>query len=391
MAVAPNQISPQQADAMIVAEGLRVGIDMLQSIASGSITPNGSNNTISNTMRQVGMSRGWLLKITATFLNSGSGQATLTPWGAANLVSNVTVTDLDNYQRVNTTGWHLNMLATAKEGFPFGASLLSTATDSPVKYGNNFSAMSASATLAASGGTGTIQMYYWIPAAYSRNDLRGAIYTGVGNANGFVAFTVNPTPGVTTGDATLACYSGANTNVSITNVTYTLYQNYVDQWPKYPAGHPQAGGPILPPLSIRTQYRLVNTTMTAINPGQDFSIPFTNFQSFLSAGLIYDQNGTLNGGTDLNYLMLQAANTIQLFKVDPITQALRSRIRNKVDWPLGSYMLDFRDAPISTNVAGNMQVVINAITAAAGSQALIGWESFADVQAVLGAQSLPSS
>lgn len=392
MATMQNKVMSQRAaNDQITQLLLTQGEPMFQSIASGSFTPNGANNTVNIPMRPVGFTRGFLLKITATMANSGSGAATLTPWGAANLISNVILTDLDNYQRINTTGWHLAFLNTAKEGFPFGAALLSSAMDAPIKYGNNFGAMSATATLGASTGTGTVQMYFWIPCSYGKTDLRGGIYTGVVNSTAFVQFTVNPTPGVTTGDATLAMYSGANTATTITNVQFNLYQDYIDQVPRYPANSPYAGRPILPPVAIRTQYRLINTALSAILANQDFPVPFTNFQSFLSASAIYDNAGVLNAGTDVNAWKLLAANTLQFFNVDAITQALRSRVRIETDWPLGSYMFDFRDAPIATNQAGNMQLILNPSSASAGAQLLVGWESFADVNTVLGAQSLPAS
>jgi hypothetical protein len=393
MATARAQLAG--VDAQITAHLLQVCEDMTQPIASGTFTPSGNNNVVNIPMRYVGLTRGWLLKINQQFVNNdaGSHAATLTDWGAANLISNFTVTDLDNYQRVNTTGWHAFMLNTAKEGWPFGGALLNTAIDTPIKMGNVFSAISATASIAAGGGTGTIQMYYWIPAAYSKKDLRGAIYTGVVNATGYVQFTINPIPFVATGtDPTLAVYTGGGTAGSTTygTCTYTLYQNYLDQVPRYASG-PNAGYPILPPLSVRSQYRLQNTSLSAISANQDFPIPFTNFQSFLSASLIYDQNGTLNAGTDVNQFKLTAANTLQFFNLDPITQALRGRVRIKTDWPKGSYMFDFREQPISTNQAGNMQLILNPSSAAAQSQLLVGWESFADVNTVLGAQSLPAS
>lgn len=393
------QPSLQDTDAQITSLILQVGEDMTQPIASGSFTPNGSNNTINVPMRQVGLTRGFLVKVVATFTNPDTAvAATLTNFGAANIVSNFVLTDLDNYQRINTAGWHMNLLNTAKEGFPFGAALLSTATDSPVKYGNNYNVMGASATIPVDAssvpGTGTVTMYYWVPLAYGKKDLRGALYTGVVNATAFLAFTINPSPVVTTGDATLAVYSQPNPTsggaASISNVTYTVYQNYVDQLPRYSQGA-NKGAPILPPLAMRTQYRLVNTSLSAISANQQFPIPFTNFQSFLSAAAIYDQNGTLNAGTDITYWFLAAANTLQFFQLDPFTQSLKTRIRNKTDVPKGGYWFDFRDSPINTNQAGNMQLMLQPSSAAAGSQVLVGWESFADVNSVLGAQSLPAS
>lgn len=393
------QLSPADLDAQITALILQQGEDMTQPIASGSFTPNGSNNIVNLPMRQVGLTRGFIVKIVASFSNPDTAAVgTLTPFGAANILSNIVLTDLDNYQRINTTGWHLNMLNTAKEGFPFGAALLATAMDTPVKYGNNYNVMAASATVpvkaSSVNGVGTVTMYFWVPLAYGKTDLRGALYTGVVNSTAFLQFTINPTPVVTTGDTTLAVYSqpspAAGGPITITNVTYTVYQNYIDQLPRYTQG-PNRGAPILPPIAQRTQYRLVNTSLSAIVPNQQFPIPFTNFQSFLSTSIIYDQNGTLNAGTDVTYWSLNAANTLQFFQLDPYTQSLRSRVRIKADYPIGSYMFDYRDAPINTNQAGNMQLQLQAITAAAGSQVMVGWESFADVNSVLGAQSLPAS
>lgn len=379
-----------QANDQITQMLLQVGEDLTQPIASGSFTPNGNNNIVTVPMRAVGLTRGFILKVTATFGNSGADAAALTPLGAANLVSNITLTDLDNYQRINTTGWHMFMLNSMKEGWPFGAALTSGATDSPVGFGNNYSVISGTASLAATSGTGTVQMYYWVPCAYGKHDLRGAIYTGVVNSTGYLSFTLNPTPAVTSGDATLAIYSGASTVVTYTGVTWTVYQNYIDQIPRYKTG-PQAGQPILPPVSMRTQYRLINTSLSAITANQDFPAPFTNFQSFLSAVTIYDQAGTLAAGTDINQWKMLAANTLQFFNLDPFTQTLRERIRIKTDPPAGVYFFDFRDNPINTNQAGNMQLILNAHTAASGSTLYVGWESFADVNTVLGAQSLPAS
>ncbi len=374
---------------------LQNGEELTQSIASGSFTPNGSNNTITVPMRAVGLARGFIVKVTASYTNSAANAAAFTKLGPANLVSNFTLTDLDNYQRINTSGWAINALNTAKEGFPFGAALLATAMDSPVGYGNNMNVISGTVPAISSGTAGAITMYYYVPLAYGKHDLRGALFTGVTNATGYLAFTINPTPYVAkTADPTLAVYTdnvGGSAAVIVQGVvTYNVYQCYIDQLPKYTSG-PSAGAPILPPLSIRTQYRLFNTSLTGVSANTDFPIPFTNFQDFLSATIIYDQNGTLNPGTDINAFKLLAANTLQFFNLDALTQGLKQRIRIKTDFPTGMYQFDFRDAPISTNQAGNIQLVVNPSTAAAGSQVLVSWESFARVDTVLGAQSLAAS
>jgi hypothetical protein len=388
-------MTPQQVQASNMAIRRLVldnSQDMLQSIASGTVTPS-QQSTIQVPVRAVGLVKGFVLEITAAFTNVGSGAATLTDLGAANVLQNVSFFDLDNYQRINTPGWHINLLNTAKEGFPFGAALVSTATDSTVKVGNNTSIISATASMAAGNvtpTTGTIKMFYYVPLAYGSDDLRGAVFMGVVNATAYLQFTLNQTPGVTTGDNTLAIYSGANTSVSMTSFTYNVYQSYLDQLPRYQSG-PQRGVAILPPIDTITQYRLFNTALSAVSAGQDFPVPFSNFQEFLSLSMIYDQNGARNPGTDVNYFALSAANTLQFFKYDPYVQLLKQRVRNKTDWPSGVYMFDFRNYPISTNQSGNMQLLMNPITAAASSQVLAGFESFALVNTILGAQSLPAA
>ena len=286
------------------------------------------------------------------------------------------------------------MIGTAKEAVVEGAAILASAFDVPIKYGNNFDVISLVAPTVDGGAAGSAQMYYWVPLAYSPSDLRGAIWAGVVNATAYLQLTINPTPWVVdSGDPTLAIFTSAAaaTPTTISSLTYQVYQCYLDQVPKYQSGA-NAGQPILPPIDISTQYRLNTTNLQGVTPGQDFPIPFSNFQSFLSLGLIYDQAGTLNGSpTDLNYFALAAANTYVPFKLDPITQAWITRHRIKTDFPKGSWMFSFRDRPVNTNQTGNMQLLLNAITAATGTNALLGFESFALVQTLLGAASLPAS
>ena len=386
---------------------LNNSVEVKQQIFSETIAnPGATQNQIQIPFRNVGLVKGFIVKVSATFAEAAAAGTALTDWGAANLLSNVTLYDLDNYQRINTTGWHLNAIGTAKEGFPHGAALANAAYTPgtaetatlgakgiayPVNYNDNFGAIQA--TPPTNAATGSVDMYYWVPLAYSAQDLRGAIFAGVVNATAYLQLTLNPTPFVAAGsDMTNAVFTGADAtrSTSISSATVQVYQVYLDQLPRYQSG-PQAGAPILPPIDIATQYRLNNTSLFGVSSGQDFPVPFSNFQQFLSLTTIYDQAGALANGTDINYFALAAANTYLPFKLDPITQAWISRHKIMTDFPPGSYMFDFRGQPISTNQTGNMQLLVNAITAAAGSQVLAGFESFALVNTVLGAASLPAS
>lgn len=395
MANAP--MSPQQVQMQNLAlRNLVLGSsqDMKQSIFNSTIVPASHGNVVQIPLRNVGLVKGFIVEVEATLTNTGTGTASLTQWNAANILSNISFFDLDNYQRINTTGWHMHFLGTAKEGRPFASADVLTAFDTPVKFGDNFDVVSATATMAAGNvtpTTATVRMVYYVPLAYSKNDLRGAIFMGVVNATASLQLTINPTPAVATGDIVGAVYSGANTSVVVSSATINVYQCYLDQLPRYQQGQGAAAGtPILPPLDVATQYRLINTTLTGVAVNQDFPVPFSNFQDFLSMTLAYNRVGTLGNGSDINYFALAAANTLQLFKYTPKVQALLSRSKIGTDFPLGSYMFDYRDAPISTNQTGNMQMLVNANTAPAGTTVMVGFESFALVNTVLGAASLPA-
>lgn len=398
---AAQSAAAQAAQAVAVNAQIRAAIlgnsiVVKQSIYDATIlAPGATNNVLQIPFRNVGLVMGFLVKVTFNYTNAGAAAAVPTELNIANMLSNIVLTDLDNYQRINTAGWHLQFTGTRKEGFPQGAAMELAAIDTPIQYGSNFGVLSATASIGATTGTGSSQNYYWVPCAYSATDLRGSIFAGVVNATAYLQLTINPNPWIINaaggGDPTLAIYTGATGGAPIiSSATVQVYQVYLDQIPRYTSG-PSAGSPILPPLDIATQYRLNNTSLTGVSPGQDFPIPFSNFQQFLSLNFIYDQNGTLAGGTDLNSIALAAANTYLPFKIDPTTAAWFSRHRIKTDYPNGVYMMDFSSAPVSTNQTGNMQILLNAITAAAGTKVLCGFESFALVNNVLGAASLPAS
>jgi hypothetical protein len=397
-----------QTQAMSAANAIAVNNQITQTILANSIevkqnifsttinTPGQSSNVLNVPFRFVGLVKGFIVQVTATLpvltdAGVGSVAPSLTQWGLANLLSNVTLYDLDNYQRINCAGWFLEAVATSKDGFPSGGAIKNAsfggfgAASYPVNYSDNFPVDYYTAPTADV--TGTANFYYWVPCAYTGSDLRGAIWAGVVNATAYLQLTINPNPWtVSSGDPTLSPFTGvADSATSFSSVQVTVYQVYLDQGPKL-----QNGAPLLPPISIATQYRLNTTSLFGLTTNQDFPVQFTNFQQFLALSIIIDQAGTLNDGTDVNYLALAAANTYVPFKLDPYTQAWITRHAQMVDMPLGSYMFSFRHQPISTNQTGNMQLLINA-TAASGANVLAGFEAFALVNTVLGAASLPAS
>lgn len=371
----------QQQNAMARAIVLSQSANMIQSIASGTIaTPGSSQNVINVSPRLVGLAKRFMVKITATIQNTDAvNDLTLTGLGPANILSAVQFNDLSNNIRIQTAGWHLHMVASAKRQGCFGASYVN---DSPIDFGSNFNVISAPQSIPAGGSnTGTITMWYEVPLSYSDTDLRGALYLNVTNATATLQMTINPAPVIAAGsDATLGVYSGG-TGV-ITSLTYNVYQNYLDQLPQ------GANGVILPINDIATVYLLNNTTQQGIVANQDFPVPYANFRDFLSTIAIFDNGGTLNVGSDVNYWALQAANYINFFKIEPALSALMSRNLISSDWPPGMYYFSHRDKPLSTVQYGNQELVLNASTVNANAKLFMAYEQFSLIGVVGQAGSL---
>lgn len=390
--MSPQQQAAQLQNANLAARNMvvRQGYPMLQSIYSNIFQP-AAQATFQLPPQNVGLIKGFLVRMSATITNPASGSSTLSlaPFGPANLVQNLIFTDLQNYQRINTSGWHIAMLNAARQSRP---PFSSTPSDSPMGFGSNWPVIKAPATIAANT-AGTIYMYYWIPLAYSDTDLTGAIYANVVNATMNLQMTLATAAQAVvsnTSDPTLAIYQGAGAvaGVTLTNVNVQVYQAYIDQLPM------SAKGPILPSIDLNTMYEIKNTTFSAIVQGQDFYMPYSNFRHFLSTVAVLDNwSGTAYpaAGSDVNYFSFRSANATDLRKADPYTWAAMTRRKLLTDTPVPAYYFDTRDKPIYTTQTGNMALVGNFSTVNTGANIPVGWEMLANVSNLLNASSLASS
>lgn len=379
MATAPNPAQvAQQQNAIARQIVLANSVLMIQPIGSQTVNP-ANVNTLSFVPQNVGLTLGFMVIVSCGVTNGGGTQANLTPLGIANLVKNFTYTDLQNVNRIQTTGAHIALLNTAKQGFVYGGNY---APNIPVGIGgNNFPVFSGPATIAAAG-TANLRMNYYLPLAYKADDLRGAVYTNVVNATQNLQIALNTAPFVGATDPTDAVYSGNAAGAYTNNVTVTVYQVYRDQIPT------QGNQPILPIMDLNTVYDLKNTALTGMAANQDFPFAFPNMRQFNSVFAIYDNGGTLGTGTDVNYWSLVSANSTNLFKLDPLTATLLARQTLMGDPPLGTYYFDFRNKPIDTISFGNMTLNLNANTVNANASLRVLSEAFQQVQAIPYASSL---
>lgn len=351
-------------------------VDMWSPIATGSVP--GVGSVINVPIRNVGLIKRLVIEISGNFAQGAAETQTRTELGAANVLSNVTFTDLANQQRVNTTGWHLTHLATARRQQAWAAAVT---TDTTSGYGSKFAVNTMPPTVT------TVQAwraFIEVPIAYGDFDLRGGIYASVVNATMNLQFTLNPNFSVgSTANGTLAVYKSSTAQVGVvSNVTYTVHQNYLDQLPMTDRG------PVLPGLDLATAYLLNNTSVSALVNGQDNPISYANFRNFLSTVVVLDNNGTLGNGTEVVYWALQSANFTNIWKIGPFLGKLWERQIVRDDFPLGNYYFDHRKKPISTVQYGNMQLILNPTGLNAAAVAYVGWEALSIINQVTNAGSL---
>lgn len=382
MGSAAPQVSPAVAN--LQARGIVTGnaVRLNQQIFSQSVDPT-KTSVVNVQPRNVGLILGFLVEVSGTIANTAAAALTRTDWGSANILKNVSFVDLNNVTRINTTGYHLALLNSARAGFGFGGAY---APNLPMNFGNNYAPFSGPATIAVST-NGAVKHTYWVPLAYSANDLRGGIYAAIVNATMNLALTLNTSPcvgavGVGAADPITGIYSGNAAAAWSGNIQVNVNQVYLDQIPSGPQG------PILPLLDLNTIYDIKYTTQNGLSVGQEFPVNYANFRQFLSTMAIFDNGGVYNAGSDLTYLALTAANSTNIFKLSPNMAALQARQTFMADPPPGTYYFDHRDRPIDTVTFGNMQLIANPSTVNAGAQLIVGFESFQQTSQLPGASSL---
>jgi hypothetical protein len=372
-----SSMTPEQQNIVARNIVLQNSVKMITNIYSGQVDV--ANNAVLNVQpRNVGLTLGFLVVVSAAVENGATDPATRTQFGAANLVKQLTYTDLNNVQRIQTTGYHLAMLNSARQGFVFGGAY---APNVPMNYGSNWNVMAGPASIAATD-PANLKYTYFVPLAYSANDLRGAVYTNVVNATQNLQIVLNDTPFIGTGDPLNAVYTGNANGDYDGPVSVTVYQIYRDQIPF------QNGIPVLPLGDLNMVYDIKNTVASGMAANQDFPFAYPNMRQFLSTFAIYDNGGVYNFGTDINYWSLESANSTQLWKIDPDTAALFARQTFMADLPGGTYYFDSRDKPIDTITFGNMTLNLNASSVGANAALIVLTEAFQQVNQIPYASSL---
>ncbi len=381
-AAAPNPMKQNLLARQFVVER---SIDMWQPLPAQSPAGDPRGTVLSFQARNVGLIKRFIVEVAFSIAQAAAETLARTALGPANFFSNITLTDLNNIQRINTTGWHLTVCATARRRQAIGAAFTN---DSPVLMGSNLPVAVAPSSVTV---IQTGRFFFEIPVSYSDTDLRGAIYASTTGANVNLQLTINPNIVTATGvNPTLAVYSSSAANLGVLSaVTVTVFQNYLDQIPT----DPNSGSPILPAIDLGYAYMFINTVLTGLSVNQENSIAYSNWRSFMSTTAIYDNFGSASTtGTDVGYFAIQVANSTNIIKWDPFMTAFITRTIIGDDYPGQTartvYYFDHRTRPINTDQYGNQLFVINpSQVQAATSQILIGFEMLALQNNVLNASS----
>lgn len=363
-------------------------VEMTQQIFSQFYAALGAGaNVINIQPRNVGLIKKFIIEISGTYTSTGAAAATA--FGLCNLLSQVIFTDLNNNQRINTSGIHLAILKQVKHRTSDPSSAPVTTAQSDAMVAGEFAAGGAAPNFGVivyplpSTAAASFRAVFEVPLAYSDDDLRGAIYANIVNATMNLQLTINPTPSPASTDNTFSVWGTATGPLS--NVTIAVYQVYLDQ---LPVGK---NGVILPMLDLSTVYELKTTQFTAISANTDYPVPYANFRDFLSTLAIFNSTGAtagLKAGSDVNYWALQSANFTNLWKIDPLLAAQKTREIIGSDLPLGTYYFSHRRKPISTTQYGNMELILNAASVSGSPYLQVCWEDFALVNTLSQAGSL---
>ena len=335
----------------------------------------GQQQVMTITPAPVGIITRFIIRVTATMGNSGGADTqTRVQNGGAAILSNIQYTDTSNITRINAPGWYLNQLwMQRRRRKATGAVTMDNSSLDGI--GANYTAgiNAVPATLTAAPSAANFVQFYDVPLAYAGNDLRGAVLAALINATQSLSVTINPNFFVKSTDTVNLAEAGYQSDSAtllgqISSLTVTVYQEYIDQFGTLP----------LPAIDLATQYQLQVTGGYVPVANTDLVIPYPNFKNFMSTTFRYNNNGTFNAGSDINYASIRAANQSDLVKVDPYTLTLLNRERVGDDLPAGYYIFDHREKPIFTNTFGNMSLVVQASSVGgANSSISVGYESLA--------------
>lgn len=399
---------PSQVDKMkqnIAARNLIVRNAVKRTARIGSFNVDPATSPFLNIEpRNAGLLLGFIVNVRANVAVAvGGTPLTATPFGAANLLSEVNFEDLSNNTRIETTGWHLSMIDAARSGMPYLG--VQNLVNYPIGYNNHDPSLGEAAVSIAANADSDVAFTYYVPIAYSEEDLRGAIWASVISAKMNLRLTLNQLATAvqarTQAGGSDAIYVTADAVTAPSGVTFgsnwdiDVYQVYYDQLPEVKVdGRSQ---PILPLDDLSTFYDLKQTSWTGLSVGQEFPVPYSNYRDFLATYVIYRNRAAARGAQnfvnlgDVNDWLLNTANFTEIWRVQDRIARAWGRQAIETDFPLGAYYFATRNKAISTKTFGNVNLNVRPNDVQSDSALLVAYESFGRLRTIGQAASIGGS
>lgn len=318
----------------------------------------------------VGILTGVLLKITLT-VTIGTANATVSPRGPYNAISRVRLTDYDQTDRVNCSGFQLWLLDSVRERNPFG-------------YNNGgLSAVFTNPNVPVAVGNQTITFWLYVPVAYDVDnpvlqlqDLRGAMLMQTNTGEVYLNIDwINSLYG--NGDID-SLYNGAATTTVVGNPAAPSNFITVNAWQDFIMPQNINGQLPLPMVDLQTVYEingmLRSTDNIAANTEKLISYP--NLRAVIGSYYQYVTNGAVAQGNVTKYRLLANGNQILRDELE-LARLISMRRYLENDLVAGVHFRNFREKPIETWLFGNVQEGITPGTVNNGNQFVeVMYESF---------------
>ncbi len=294
--------------------------------------------------------------------------STKAPW---NLISRIRLTDYDNTDRVNVSGFQLFVLNCVRKQAFWGY-------NNSAANGTGYGITTPSVPTAVA--NGTMSFIIDIPVAFDAEnsivqlrDLRGAMM--MQTAVGEVYLNIDWVSSLYANGDIESLYSGAATTTVVGNgatfITCTVYQEFI-----LPQAIPGGGLPI-PSIDLNTVYEINGNIRASDNlsQNQERLISYPNVRSVIGAYVNFINNAALTNAIS-NMRILANGNTV-LIDHSALTKLFEQRAWcDYNDIIPGVFFFQHRAKPIETALFGNVQIGMTPNVALTNPNIEYMWESF---------------
>lgn len=304
----------------------------------------------------VGLITRLCFRVTAS-LTIGVAAAVPSDKAPFNIIASLKLTDFDNVDRVNCSGFQLFSINCVRRRTYFGfnneaAPAVWTNPDTPTAIG-----------------TAPFSFFAEVPVAYDEQDLRGMLLAQTAVGETYLAITWNSALIANGNDD--AVYSGAATSTVVlaagTTISVQVWQDFI---------YPQDIRAI-PGLDVATVYELagnvVSTDNLAANAEKLISLP--NVRTVIGTHFTYLFNNQMADADVVRWRVIANGNNI-LSDENNFARLFEMRMWLNSDLREGAYFFVWRERPIETVLYGNVQIGMTPANVDANSRLEICHESF---------------